>query len=170
MGAEPYPSEQLEVERRLEDIMSAARRQAIDELESYHLGEREVEIGVELLLKKCAVGGEDLPCMSVPARVPPRSHALDHGAEDLVSECLEAVRWRQAHGSARGDITPDGLAIDLANPRELPHAVAGQPQPQHLSNRDHRHLPERHAPPPAGGLWRRVSRRYGRPADFRGGP
>ncbi len=33
---EPYPSEQLEVERRLEDIMSAARRQAIDELESYH--------------------------------------------------------------------------------------------------------------------------------------
>lgn len=33
---EPYPTEQLEVERRLEDIMSAARRQAIDELESYH--------------------------------------------------------------------------------------------------------------------------------------
>jgi ketosteroid isomerase-like protein len=33
---EPYPSEQLEVERRLEDIMSAARRQAIDELEAYH--------------------------------------------------------------------------------------------------------------------------------------
>ncbi len=33
---EPYASEQLEVERRLEDIMSAARRQAIDELESYH--------------------------------------------------------------------------------------------------------------------------------------
>jgi hypothetical protein len=33
---EPYPSEQLEVERRLENIMSAARRQAIDELESYH--------------------------------------------------------------------------------------------------------------------------------------
>ena len=33
---EPYPSEQLEVERRLEDFMSAARRQAIDELESYH--------------------------------------------------------------------------------------------------------------------------------------
>ena len=32
----PYPSEQLEVERRLEDIMSAARRRAIDELESYH--------------------------------------------------------------------------------------------------------------------------------------
>ncbi len=34
--SEPYPSAQLEVERRLEDIMSAARRQAIDELESYH--------------------------------------------------------------------------------------------------------------------------------------
>ena len=33
---EPYPGEQLEVERRIEDIMSAARRQAIDELESYH--------------------------------------------------------------------------------------------------------------------------------------
>jgi hypothetical protein len=33
---ESYPGEQLEVERRLEDIMSAARRQAIDELESYH--------------------------------------------------------------------------------------------------------------------------------------
>jgi hypothetical protein len=33
---EPYPGEQLEVERRLEDIMSAARRQALDELESYH--------------------------------------------------------------------------------------------------------------------------------------
>ena len=32
----PYPSEQLEVERRLEDIMSAARRQAVYELESYH--------------------------------------------------------------------------------------------------------------------------------------
>ena len=33
---EPYPSEKLEVERRLENIMAAARRQAIDELESYH--------------------------------------------------------------------------------------------------------------------------------------
>ncbi len=33
---EPYPGEQLAVERRLEDIMSAARRQAVDELESYH--------------------------------------------------------------------------------------------------------------------------------------
>ncbi|HVL96886.1 MAG TPA: nuclear transport factor 2 family protein [Solirubrobacteraceae bacterium] len=33
---ESYPGEQLEVERRLEDIMSAARRHAIDELESYH--------------------------------------------------------------------------------------------------------------------------------------
>jgi len=33
---EPYPGEQLAVERRLEDIMSAARRRAVDELESYH--------------------------------------------------------------------------------------------------------------------------------------
>ena len=33
---EPYLSEQLEVERRVEDIMSAARRKAGDELESYH--------------------------------------------------------------------------------------------------------------------------------------
>jgi ketosteroid isomerase-like protein len=33
---EPYIQEQLEVERRIEDIMSAARRQAVDELESYH--------------------------------------------------------------------------------------------------------------------------------------
>jgi hypothetical protein len=36
MLTEPYASEQLEVERRVEDIMSAARTQAIDELESYH--------------------------------------------------------------------------------------------------------------------------------------
>lgn len=34
--ADPYPSEQLAVERRLEDVMSAARRGAVDELESYH--------------------------------------------------------------------------------------------------------------------------------------
>jgi hypothetical protein len=33
---EPYAQEQLAVERRIEDIMSAARRQAADELESYH--------------------------------------------------------------------------------------------------------------------------------------
>lgn len=33
---DPYAPEQLEVERRIEDIMSAARRRAIDELESYH--------------------------------------------------------------------------------------------------------------------------------------
>ena len=33
---EPYAQEQFEVERRIEDIMSAARRQAVDELESYH--------------------------------------------------------------------------------------------------------------------------------------
>lgn len=33
---EAYPTEQLEVERRLEDIMSAARRRAVDQLESYH--------------------------------------------------------------------------------------------------------------------------------------
>jgi ketosteroid isomerase-like protein len=33
---EPYAHEQLEVERRIEDIMSAARRRAVDELESYH--------------------------------------------------------------------------------------------------------------------------------------
>ena len=34
--SEPYAQEQIEVERRVEDIMSAARRQAADELESYH--------------------------------------------------------------------------------------------------------------------------------------
>ena len=33
---EPYLSEQLEVERRVEDILSAARSKAGDELESYH--------------------------------------------------------------------------------------------------------------------------------------
>ena len=33
---EPYAQEKLEVERRIEDIMSAARRRAVDELESYH--------------------------------------------------------------------------------------------------------------------------------------
>jgi SnoaL-like domain len=33
---EPYAQEQLEVERRIEDIMSAACRRAVDELESYH--------------------------------------------------------------------------------------------------------------------------------------
>ncbi len=33
---EPYAQEQLEVERRIEDIMSAARRRSVDELESYH--------------------------------------------------------------------------------------------------------------------------------------
>jgi hypothetical protein len=32
----PYAQEQLEVERRIEDIMSAARRRAGDELESHH--------------------------------------------------------------------------------------------------------------------------------------
>jgi ketosteroid isomerase-like protein len=32
----PFAQEQLEVERRIEDIMSAARRQAVDELETYH--------------------------------------------------------------------------------------------------------------------------------------
>jgi hypothetical protein len=32
----PFVQEQLEVERRIEDIMSAARRQAVDELETYH--------------------------------------------------------------------------------------------------------------------------------------
>ena len=33
---EPFAQEQLEVERRIEDIMSAARRLAVDELETYH--------------------------------------------------------------------------------------------------------------------------------------
>jgi len=33
---EPYAQEQLEVERRIEAIMSAARRRAVDELESCH--------------------------------------------------------------------------------------------------------------------------------------
>jgi hypothetical protein len=33
---EPNTQEQLEVERRIEEITSAARRQAVDELESYH--------------------------------------------------------------------------------------------------------------------------------------
>jgi hypothetical protein len=34
--SEPYTSEQMDVERRLEDVMSAARRRAVEELESYH--------------------------------------------------------------------------------------------------------------------------------------
>ena len=34
--SDAYASEQMEVERRLEDVMSAARRRAVDELESYH--------------------------------------------------------------------------------------------------------------------------------------
>ena len=33
---ELYSKEQLEVERRIEDIMSAARRRDVDQLESYH--------------------------------------------------------------------------------------------------------------------------------------
>lgn len=33
---EPFAAEQAQVERRLHEIMSAARRKAIDELESYH--------------------------------------------------------------------------------------------------------------------------------------
>jgi ketosteroid isomerase-like protein len=34
--AEAYPSEQTEVEERLNEIMTAARNKAVDELESYH--------------------------------------------------------------------------------------------------------------------------------------
>lgn len=33
---EPFAAEQAQVERRLDQVMSAARRKAIDELESYH--------------------------------------------------------------------------------------------------------------------------------------
>ena len=33
---EPYAQEQLEVERRVAEIVSAARRRAVDELDSYH--------------------------------------------------------------------------------------------------------------------------------------
>jgi hypothetical protein len=61
---------------------------------------------VEPFNEEVAVIGEDLPGASVPTGASPRSHEIDHGAEDLVAERLGIVRRRQLHNPGRGDGAP----------------------------------------------------------------
>ena len=44
----------------------------------------------------------------------------------------------------RLDVAADRLAVHLRQPLHRPEPLPGQPQPEHLSNLEHTHLPERH--------------------------
>ena len=89
-----------------------------------------------------------LPPVAVALRPrrPHRGHHLPHqlvGQLPLTAVAVEPGRQRRVH------IVTRGLAVDTRLPGHLPQPLPGQPGTQHLSNLDHRNLPEHH---PDGNL------------------
>lgn len=77
-----------------------------------------------------------------------RAHGLDHDAEQLVAD-RRLGRARAQAGALRGlEVAGHGLAVAARQATDLPHGVAPQPQPEHLPDLHHGHLPVGHAAPP----------------------
>jgi hypothetical protein len=78
-----------------------------------------------------------------------RSHRLDHHADEHVAQLIVAAIADQAEPDRSVHVAAHRLAVEPDQPFRRPDALAGQPQPQHLSNLEHSDLPERHRRLPA---------------------
>src|SRR5258708_6573106 len=74
-----------------------------------------------------------------------------------------------ARPPGRSDVAANGLAVDLGEAGDRLVAVPPDPQPEHLLDLHHIHLPEHHAATPARGFRRRVPVVRLRSVDFREG-
>ena len=73
-----------------------------------------------------------------------RAHRLDHQPDEHVGQLLVAAVADQTEPDRGIHVAAHGLAVEADQPLRRPDALAGQPQPQHLSNLEHSDLPERH--------------------------
>jgi hypothetical protein len=88
------------------------------------------------------------PCLTMTVGAM-RTHRLHHQTEEHVAQLLVPVIADQAKADSGIHVAAHGLAIHTGQPLCHSDALAGQPQPQHLSNLEHSDLPERHRRLPA---------------------
>ena len=113
--------------------------------------EQAVDLGQSQVLFEPLLQPGSLPPQLLPARtvlaVATGTQRLRQRPQQLVTDLLQPAAWLEAGADARLQITPHGLAVRLCQAGDRPHAVAHQPQPQHLSDFHHGDLPEHPAPP-----------------------
>ena len=90
------------------------------------------------------VGHEHSPRLAVAVGAV-RAHRLDNQADEHIGQLLVAAVADQPQRHRRIHIAAHRLAVEADQPLRRPDALAGQPQPQHLSNLEHSDLPERHS-------------------------
>jgi hypothetical protein len=86
-----------------------------------------------------------LPRLTTPTRTR-GPHRLHHRADQLVGQRLLAGLPGQPCGLGRLHVAADGLAVRRRQRGDRAQALPPHPQPQHLTNLGHGHLPVRHAP------------------------
>ena len=91
-----------------------------------------------------------------PRAVPVRAHRPDHRhdlPDQLIGQLLLPAPARQA-GRHRGfHVPPSGLTVNAGLRGHRPLALPREPGPQHLTNLNHRHLPEHHPGDPQSLDW-----------------
>ncbi|HET6948823.1 MAG TPA: hypothetical protein VFI47_00505 [Acidimicrobiales bacterium] len=88
------------------------------------------------------------PHLAVPVEAM-RAHRLDYQADEHVGQLPVTAISNQAKPDRGIHVATHGLAVEADQPLGRSDALAGQPQPQHLSNLKHSDLPERHSRLPA---------------------
>jgi hypothetical protein len=73
-----------------------------------------------------------------------RTDRFDHHPDERVAQQLVPAVAHQPQPDRGIHVATNGLAVEPDQPLRRPDALAGQPQPQHLSNLEHSDLPERH--------------------------
>ena len=79
--------------------------------------------------------------------MPVRAHRPDHRhdlPDQLIGQLLLPAPARQPGRHRSPDIPPAGLAVNAGLRGHRPLALPREPGPQHLTNLNHRHLPEHH--------------------------
>jgi hypothetical protein len=121
--------------RAARDLDPAASQQLVD----LHCG----EIVFDPRCDRIVVGLTQPPRLTVAVEAV-RAHRLDHQTDEPVGELLVAALADQTETDSGIHVAADGLAVEADQPFRRSDALAGQPQPQHLSNLEHSDLPERH--------------------------
>ena len=121
--------------RPARDLDPAARQQLAD----LHRGEIVLDPRCDLVVMRLT----QPPRLTVAVEAM-RAHRLDHQTDEPVGQLHVAAIADQTQPDRGIHVTADRLAVEADQPLRRSDALAGQPQPQHLSNLEHTDLPERH--------------------------
>ena len=106
---------------------------------------------LELGLDESPVGGEVFPSQAVAAGAG-GPHGIDHLPDQPIGDLRLPIGLPETGMHRRLDVAANGLAVDLGEAGDRLVAVPPDPQPEHLLDLHHIHLPEHHAAPPARGF------------------